>query len=137
MREIVPGVLWLGNALDAQDVKSVLSLGITAVVDLAANERPLQYPRDIAYFRLPLTDGVENNPVLLRLAVSTTYELLQSRTPTLVACSAGMSRSPAIVAAALSILEKADPDSVLLQIASTGPHDVAPALWSDVKRLLQ
>jgi predicted protein tyrosine phosphatase len=137
MREVRPQVLWLGNALDVQDVRAVLSLGIRAVVDLAANERPVQYPRDIAYCRLPLCDGAENDSALLRLAIFTTLELLTARIPTLVACSAGMSRSPVVAAAALSILETADPDDVLLRIASTGPHDVAPALWSDVKRLLQ
>jgi len=136
MRAITPGLLWIGNALEARDVRAVLSLGVKAVVDLAANELPIQYPRDIAYCRFPLIDGKGNDQALLRLAVFTTAELVRSRVPTLVACSAGMSRSPAIVAAAIAMVEKADADDVLLRIASAGPHDIAPALWSEIKQLL-
>ena len=134
MRAINPGLLWIGNALDAREVRAVLGLGVRAVIDLAANELPIQYPRDIAY-RFPLTDGLGNNEAMLRSAISVAAEFLQSRVPTLVACSAGMSRSPAIVAAAVARVEKAEPDDVLLRIASTGPHDVAPGLWSEIKRL--
>jgi predicted protein tyrosine phosphatase len=136
MRSIIPELLWIGNALDTQDVRAALSLGIRAVVDLAANELPVQYPRDIAYCRLPLTDGTGNDSAILRLAVTTTAEFVRSRFPTLVACSAGMSRSPAIVAAALAIVERQAPDDVLVRITSSGPHDVAPALWSEIKRVV-
>jgi hypothetical protein len=136
MRAITPGLLWIGNALEARDVRSVPSLGVKAVVDLAANELPIQYPRDIAYGRFPLIDGQGNDAALLRLAVMTTVELVKSSVPTLVACSARMSRSPAIISAAVAIDEKSDPDEVLLRIASAGPHDIAPALWSEIKRVL-
>jgi hypothetical protein len=134
MRPIIPELLWIGNALDLRDVRGVLSLGIRAVIDLAANEPPVQYPRDIAYCRFPLSDGTENDPAILRLAVHSTAEFVKARMPTLVACSAGMSRSPAIVAAALALVEGKPPDDVLRRIASSGPHDVAPGLWFDVKR---
>jgi predicted protein tyrosine phosphatase len=134
MRPIIPDLLWIGNTLDARDVRAVLSLGVRAVIDLAANESPIQYPRDIAYCRLPLNDGAENDPAILRLAVHSTAEFVKARVPTLVTCSAGMSRSPAVVAAALALLEGHEPDHVLLRIASVGPHDVVPSLWSDIKR---
>ena len=135
MRVITPDLLWIGNALDMQNVPAALSLGVKAVIDLAANEPPVQYPRDITYCRFPLTDGVGNDRVLLNLAVFTTAALVQSRVPTLVACSAGMSRSPAVAAAALAIAEQSQPDDVLLRIAATGPHDVSPALWAEIKKL--
>ena len=105
MRQIIPELLWIGNAHDILDVRGVLSLGVRAVVDLAASEAPVQYPRDVAYCRLPLNDGSENEPAILRLAVYSTVEFIKNRIPTLVACSAGMSRSPVIVAAALAIVE--------------------------------
>lgn len=38
MREILPGLLWIGNAADARDVKSVLAYPIEAVIDLAIEE---------------------------------------------------------------------------------------------------
>ena len=134
MRQVIPGFLWIGNALDARNVRAVLDLGVKAVVDLAANELPIQYPRDTAYCRLPLNDGTGNDPTVLRLAVLAAAEFIKANIPTLVTCSAGMSRSPAIVAAALAMIEGRTPDDVLRQIASSGPHDVTPALWSDVKK---
>lgn len=134
MRPIIPDLLWIGNALDLRDVRATLSLGVRAVVDLAANEPPVQYPHDIAYCRLPLIDGEENTSVILRLAVSSTVQFVKARVPTLVACSAGMSRSPAVIAAALALVEKQPPDDVLKRIASAGPLDVAPALWDEIKR---
>ena len=136
MRAIVPDRLWIGNARDVRDVQATLSLGVRAIIDLAANESPIQYPRDIAYCRLPLHDRAENDAAILRLAVLSTVEFARARVPTLVACSAGMSRSPAIVAAALALVERQSADDVLLRIASDGPHDVAPALWADIKRVV-
>ena len=137
MRQIIPDRLWIGNAHDIQDVRGVLSLGIRAVVDLAASEVPVQYPRDIAYCRLPLNDGSENEPAVLRLAIYSAAEFVRGGMPTLVACSAGMSRSPAIVAAALAIVEGQEPDETLQRIAASGPHDVAPALWDEIKRAIR
>lgn len=135
MRPIIPDLLWIGNALDARDVRASLSLGVQAVVDLAANESPIQYPRDIAYCRIPLNDGPGNNPAILRLAVSTTAEFVKAKIPALVACGAGMSRSLAVTAAALSVVNRQHPDDALRQIASDGPHDVAPGLWSDLQQI--
>ena len=86
MRSIIPDLLFIGNARDARDVRAVLSFGVQAVVDLAANEPAIQYPRDIAYCRFPLTDGTGNDPAILRLAVSTTAEFIQAKIPVLVAC---------------------------------------------------
>lgn len=66
MREVIVNRLWIGNALDARDVSGVLRLGIEAVVDLAIEEPPIQYPRDLVYCRFPLVDGAENSPSVLR-----------------------------------------------------------------------
>ncbi len=52
--------------------------------------------------------------------------------PTLVYCGAGMSRSPAIVAAALSIVQGGSPDERLKGIVAGHPHDVSPHLWEVV-----
>jgi protein-tyrosine phosphatase len=136
MRPIIAERLWIGNSADLRSTESVLKLGVRAAVDLAAAEPPVQYPRDIIYVRIPLSDGAEDSVALIRMAVSTVAELLRAHIPTLVACSAGMSRSPAIVAAALAIVEDRRPDDVLLQVAASGPHDVAPAFWESVKRAI-
>ena len=48
-----------------------------------------------------------------------------------------MSRSPAITAAALAVVEGADPNVVLQRIVAGYPHDVSPALWQAVTDRLQ
>ena len=89
MREIIPTRLWIGNAMDARNVTGVLGLGIAAVVDLAIEEPPIQFPRDVVYCRFPLIDGTGNQPAVLRVAIDTVAYFIASRTPTLVACGAG------------------------------------------------
>ena len=95
MREIIPMRLWIGNALDARNVTAVLGVGVSAIVDLAIEEPPIQFPRDVVYCRFPLIDGAGNQPAVLRAAVDTVANFITSATPTLVACGVGMSRSPA------------------------------------------
>ncbi|QDT92656.1 dual specificity protein phosphatase family protein [Gimesia algae] len=137
MRVILPNLLWIGNTRDVHDVKNVLDLGIAAIIDLALEEPAVTLTRDIIYCRLPLIDGTENQPVVLETAVKTVARLIREEVPTLVACSAGMSRSPAIVAAALSQVRDTDFETELKQLAENHPSDVAPGLWNDLQELLQ
>ena len=124
--EIIPSRLWIGNVGDARDVRSILNLGVEAVIDLACNELPVKVPRDIVYLRLPIVDGTGNPPQLLQLAVETTAHLIASGMPTFVFCSAGVSRSPAIVAAAIATAEHSSLDDTLKRIGAMMPHDVLP-----------
>jgi len=98
--------LWIGHVGDVRDLPAVLTHGIEALVDLAGNEPPVATPRGLAYFRLPLVDGSDNPAWLLRAAVSLVRSLLVDEVPTLVFCSAGMSRSPAIAAAAIASIRQ-------------------------------
>src|SRR5205823_12205646 len=102
MREVLPGLLWISNAIDARDVSGVLGTGIEAVVDIAIEEKPIAFPRDILYCRFPLNDGEGNRPEFLRMAVKLTMQLISAKCPTLVCCGAGMSRSPAVAAMAIA-----------------------------------
>ena len=65
------------------------------------------------------------------MAIQTVVSLLK-QIPTLVYCGAGMSRSPAVVAAALSIVQGGSPDEKLKEIVAGHPHDVSPHLWEAV-----
>jgi hypothetical protein len=133
MYEIIPSRLWIGNVGDARDVRNVLNLGVEAVVDLACNELPVEVPRDIVYLRFPIVDGTGNSSKLVRLAIETTASIIKDRTPALVFCSAGLSRSPAVVAAALAVAEEIGLDESLKKIGLLVAHDVLPSLWNDVK----
>jgi len=136
MRSIIPDLLWIGNALEARDVRSVVSLDVRAVIDLADSEPSIQYPRELVYCRLPLNDGLSNDSATVRVAVYATVEFIKAQVPTLVTCTGGMSRSPAIAAAAIALVERINPDEALLRVVSAGPHDVSPALWSSIKKLV-
>src|SRR5262245_15566735 len=102
MRRVASYSLWLGNVGDTRDLRKILDAGIAALVDLALEEPPAKITRELVYCRFPLVDGGGNSPWLLRAAVETTAGFVRSRTPTLVYCGAGMSRSLIIAAAALA-----------------------------------
>src|SRR5688572_5149908 len=95
--------LFLGNALDARHVRGLFDVQLEAVIDLALNEPPAQLGREIVYCRFPLVDGTGNPAWLLRAAIETTSRFVRDGVKTLVSCSGAMSRSPAIVAAALAV----------------------------------
>ena len=135
MREILPERLWLGNAADVRNVEAVTRADIAAVVDLAAEQQMPTLPRGMIYCRIPVVDGQPDAYVTLRAAIETTAMLLRAEVLTLVCCGAGMSRSPAVAAAAMAVVWGGDPDDRLREIALGHPHDVSPQLWQDVRRL--
>ncbi len=138
VREVIPEKLWIGNAFDARDISGVLDLGIVAIVDLAIEALPIQFPRDVVYCRFPLIDGAGNQPAVLRAAIETIANFIASETPMLVACSAGMSRSPAIVAAAMAMAmtERTTLADALGKLTAGQPHDVSPSLLADTSKVL-
>lgn len=56
MREIIPRLLWTGNAFDARDLKKVFDHRIEAIIDVALEEPPLSAPQELVYCRFPLTE---------------------------------------------------------------------------------
>jgi protein-tyrosine phosphatase len=134
MHEILPNQLWIGNAGDGRDAARLLEAGVAAVVNLAAEEPSPALPRGMIYCRLPIMDGEQDDDSVLDLAIQIVVSLLKKEIPTLVHCSAGMSRSPAVAAAALAIVQSGSPEEKLKQIAASRPHDVSPQLWEAVKR---
>lgn len=132
MREAIPGRLWIGNARDARDIRDVLQQGISAILDLAIDEPPIVFPRDVFYCRAPLLDGEGNAPARLAAVLQLAASLVSDRVPTLIACSGGMSRSPAVAAGALALSHGGEPDAMLRQVLSNGPSDVSPGFWTAV-----
>jgi hypothetical protein len=135
MRQIGSHPLWIGHSGDACDYRSLFDCGIRAVVDLAAEQPPLAPPRELIYCRFPIQDGSENAPELLYLTVNTVAGVLSWGIPTLVCCGAGMSRSPAIGAAALALWLNEPADHCLADVKGQGPSDVSPGLWQSLKKL--
>jgi hypothetical protein len=129
MRRVVPHPLWIGPANSARDLGRLADEGIEALIDLAAAASPLNVTREVVYCRFPLLDGAGNLPWLLRAALETTAMFIRLDVPPLVFCGAGLSRSPAVAAAALAFATSQQPDDCLRRIAETGAADVSPALW--------
>jgi protein-tyrosine phosphatase len=137
MRQVPGYSLWVGHIGDARNLRSVLSSGILAVVDLALNEPPVVLTRELVYCRFPLGDGSGNPPWLLRAAVDAGAGLLRAGTPTLVYCGAGLSRSLAVAAAAVALVRGCSPAEGLAVVSRTGPADVSPGLWAEVQAVLR
>ncbi len=103
------------------------------MVQVAAEEPPLTPPRVLISLRFPLVDGSGNSPGTLMLAVGAVAGLIKLRVPTLVCCSMGLSRSPAVVAVALAIVRREPPDDLLRWISDRRAVDVSPAFWREVR----
>ena len=136
MRRIAPHRVWIGHDGDGRDFARLYQAGVRAVVQVAIEEPAVQPPRDLIYVRVPLSDGAGSPSESLTLAVGTVADLLWLRIPTLVCCGAGMSRSPCVVAAALSLAFRLTPEEALEQVKNAGPCDVAPGLWNQTRELL-
>lgn len=137
MREIIPGLLWVGNAFDARDLKSVFDQGIQAIIDLAREESPVLPARELIYCRFPIVDGQGNSPAIIEAAISTAVRFVMASVPMLISCGGGMSRSPAIAAAVLARVDAIEPAEAIKRVAASGPHDVAPLLWREVVAVLR
>lgn len=133
MRQISPFALWLGHVGDTRDWRAVFDVGVQAIVDLAGNEPPATPPRELIYCRFPLVDGAGNSAQLLDAAVATLEHFLRTNIPVLVYCSAGLSRSPAVTAAALARKTGQSLDESLAVVQRSGPADVSPGLWASLQ----
>lgn len=129
--------LWIGNAFDARNTSNLHEHEINTVVDLALEEAPVQPPREVIYLRFPIHDGVGNDTELLRTIVQTLVKLLSSGSArVLVSCSAGLSRSPIVSAAAIASLKNISLRDSLQDIQSNLRTDISPALYADVATIV-
>jgi hypothetical protein len=135
MRQVVGSNLWIGNAGDLRDPAKILAAGILAIVELADSEPVAILPREVIRFRFPLSDGGDNAPWLLRVACESVVSLLRFNVPSLICCSAGMSRSLCIAAAAIAMASHLSFESALTQVAASGPADVSPTLVTQLQYL--
>jgi protein-tyrosine phosphatase len=133
MRQVSGRALWLGHAGDLRDARAVLAAGVEAVIEVAASEPMAPLPRGLVRCRFPLADGGDNPPWLLRLAVESVAALLRAGVPTLVACSAGLSRSVGIAAAAVALAAGRPLAESLREVVGTGPADVSPAMFAQLR----
>lgn len=84
------------------------------------------------YYRIPLVDGGENDSFAIESAIQTVACLIGSDISTLIACSAGMSRSPSIAAAGYALVKQISVEKALEVITANIPTDISPQLWKSV-----
>jgi len=132
MNQIPPFSLWLGNANDCRNPVLISDTEIQHLVQLAIEESVPTLNREVCLIRIPLSDGIGNDSFALRFAISTIAELIKSQRRTLICCSAGLSRSPAIAACAIAFAEEKSPDECLNDISKLVRTDVSPGLWQDL-----
>jgi hypothetical protein len=135
MRQVPGYPLWLGHVGDVRDLRTILSTGILALVDLALNEPTTTVTRELVYCRFPLLEGSGNPPWLLRTAIDTLAGLLRSGTPTVLFCGAGMSRTPIIAAAAVAQVRHCSLAEAVDVVMQSGPADLSPGLLAEVQAL--
>ena len=128
--------LWLGNAADLRDIRSMLNCEVAVIIDLAAEEPVPSLPRSINYCRFCFTDD-GNDPTAIAAAITTTTLWLRAGKRTAICCNAGMNRSPAIAAAALASSQNSSFNQQLESIAGLKPIDVNPALLIQVSDILK
>jgi atypical dual specificity phosphatase len=137
MHQILPHTLWIGSTGDIRDWRHLYDLGIRAVVQLAYEEAPLSLPHDFVACRIPLVDGEDNPAEILALAITTLTHFLERKFACLVCCQAGLSRSPAVAAAALARLTHQSFTACLNDIAKHHHHAVHPGLRAQVQALCE
>lgn len=137
MRQVAGCAMWLGNAGDLRDARAVLATGVEAVVELADCDQLAVLPRELIRCRFPLSDGGDNPAWLLRLAAESVAALLRAGVPVAICCSAGMSRSVCVAAAGIALAHGQSLAESLLAVVGTGPADVSPGLWLQMKQALQ
>jgi protein-tyrosine phosphatase len=135
MHKVPEYPLWLGNEGDLQDIRQVFEQGVEVLVDLAAHEPPRHLPRETIYCHVPLIDGPDNPIWLVQLAVGTVLHLLRSNVPTLLYCGGGMSRSPCIAAAAISLIKGCTVPEALTHLSQSEAMDINPGLLAEVQRI--
>ena len=121
---------------DVREPKPLFDAGIEAVIDVAYEESPARLPRQLIYCRFPLNDGGGNAESILLQAVQTLVDLLASETPTIIACSVGMSRSPTIATFGLAAHLGLEPETALGKISAVKALEINGLLWSDVAKVL-
>ncbi len=136
MNQITPYLLRIGHMGDGQDFKALFDAGVRAVVQLAWEEPPLLLPRELIVCRVPLVDGPGNKPEHLRLAIAAVVHLLREQVSTLVCCGSGVSRAPAVAAAALAQLTGRSLSECLQEVTRHRHADVHPALYEHIEAVL-
>jgi predicted protein tyrosine phosphatase len=126
MDEIASG-LFVGTSADAGDQSQLAEHDITTVVSLTHSEPDGGFPASLTVHRRPMMDGPQNDHETFTTAVRDVLSEREVDERVLVHCSAGASRSPAVVATALALSTELTLEGAFQRLAerrsAVDPHE--------------
>lgn len=120
MNEIDSG-LFIGTKADAGDQSRLADHDITAIVSLTYSEPDGGFPASVTVHTHPMMDGPRNDHETFNAAVRDVLAEHEAGERVLVHCSAGASRSPAVVATVLALSTELTLDSALKRLTERRP----------------
>ncbi|WP_338739398.1 dual specificity protein phosphatase [Haloplanus salilacus] len=119
--------LFVGTAADATDESTLRAHEIEVIVSLTATNHAGNVPAELTLVEVPMMDGPQNSQDAFETAVDAVVSQLAAGEKTLLHCSAGASRSPAVAAAALALHRDSELEAAFQQILTrrpeADPHD--------------
>lgn len=128
--------LFVGTLEDATDSGALRRYGVGAVLRVATPPAT-PYPAFVRVQATPLVDGPDNAYADFRDAVDRLRELLDEGHTVLVHCTAGRSRSAAVVAAAIAVRSDTSVAGAIDRIDATRSVDPHPALVEQAERYVR
>ncbi|SDK14143.1 Dual specificity phosphatase, catalytic domain [Halovenus aranensis] len=126
MDEVADG-LFVGTVEDAGDEALIREHNIAIIVSLTHSDPDGRFPSDLIVKNVPVMDGPRNDQQKFERAVTHVLSGLKTGDNTLVHCSAGPSRSPAVAATALALYEHVELEAAFEQVAKrrnlVDPHE--------------
>lgn len=113
--------LFVGTAEDASDASTLRDHDIAVIVSLTHTGPGEDVPAEVTLVDIPMMDGPQNSRNAFETAVGEVLSRLDTGEVTLVHCSAGASRSPAVAATSLAIHTNTDLTTVFEQIQDRRP----------------
>jgi atypical dual specificity phosphatase len=119
--------LFVGTTADATDESTLRAHDITVIVSLTASSPTENVSPEVTLVEVPMMDGPRNSREAFETAVDAVESRLAAGDRTLIHCSAGASRSPAVAAAALALHRDGELKTALQQVLNrrpeADPHD--------------
>ena len=119
--------LFVGTATDATDESTLRAHEIEVIVSLTATSPAGNVPAELTLVEIPMMDGPQNSQEAFETAVAAVGSRLATGEKTLLHCSAGASRSPAVAATALALHRDSELEAAFQQILTrrpvADPHD--------------
>lgn len=133
----VTSQLYVGDIQQAGRPQAYRRHEIEAVVQLTHSNPDNGYPDGVEVHQHAMRDGPQNDSARMTAAVSETVSLLESGHRVFVHCSAGASRSIAVVTGALAIHEGLPFEAAFDRVRTTRQVQVHPTVFEHARATVE